>query len=76
MATNNKTDQILWMADCYSLAKRFPNPHTWLCLLAPKKIEGTQEYETLSPYDYWLWMEIWKAAQSDTAPQAVASGNS
>ncbi len=74
MVTKNKTDQILWMADCYSLAKRFPNPHTWLCLLAPKKIEGTEEYENLSPYDYWLWMEIWKAAQSASAgPDALSS---
>ena len=54
-------DQVLWMADCYSLAKRFPNPHTWLALLEPLEQTGT---ESINPFHYWLWMEIWKAAQS------------
>jgi hypothetical protein len=51
-------EQVLWMADCYSLAKRFPHPHLWLSLLEPEN--DTQE---ISPFHYWLWMEIWKAAQ-------------
>ena len=53
-------DQVLWMADCYSLAKKFPNPHTWLALLEPVE---TKDAESLNPFHYWLWMEIWKAAQ-------------
>lgn len=53
-------DQVLWMADCYSLAKKFPNPHTWLALLEPVE---SSDAEKLNPFHYWLWMEIWKAAQ-------------
>lgn len=53
-------DQVLWMADCYSLAKKFPNPHTWLALLEPVEFSDA---EKLNPFHYWLWMEIWKAAQ-------------
>lgn len=60
MVTKETTDQVLWMADCYSLAKRFPNPHTWLALLEPVE---TLDIEKLNPFHYWLWMEIWKAAQ-------------
>ena len=60
MVTKETTDQVLWMADCYSLAKRFPNPHTWLSLLEP--VEAL-DIEKLNPFHYWLWMEIWKAAQ-------------
>lgn len=60
MATKQTTEQVLWMADCYSLAKRFPNPHTWLSLLEPVE---SQDAEKLNPFHYWLWMEIWKAAQ-------------
>ncbi|MBU6450234.1 MAG: hypothetical protein KGS72_00535 [Cyanobacteria bacterium REEB67] len=70
MVTKDTTEQVLWMADCYSLAKRFPNPHTWLALLEPVE---TVNY---SPFHYWLWMEIWKAAQlndkSDLATEAKA----
>lgn len=60
MATEQSTEQVLWMADCYSLAKRFPNPHKWLALLEPVE---TTDAESLNPFHYWLWMEIWKAAQ-------------
>lgn len=57
-------DQVLWMADCYSLAKRFPNPQDWLALLEPVE---TADIEKLNPFHYCLWMQIWKAAQlSDT----------
>jgi hypothetical protein len=60
MATKQSTDQVLWMADCYSLAKRFPNPHTWLALLEPtERVDAA----SINPFHYWLWMEIWKAAQ-------------
>ncbi len=59
-ATRNKKDQVLWMADCYSLAKRFPNPHTWLALLEQEQ----QDAIDINPFHYWLWMEIWKAAQT------------
>jgi hypothetical protein len=64
MATLNKQkfEQVFWMADCYSLAKKFPNPHTWLALLEPLEQE---EKEKINPFHYWLWMEIWKAAQSN-----------
>jgi hypothetical protein len=58
--TQQTTDQqVLWMADCYSLAKRFPNSRTWLSLLEPVEPEET------NPFHYWLWMEIWKAAQTE-----------
>ncbi len=57
----DRTAEVLWMADCYSLAKRFPNPHTWLALLEPLE-SGTPD--SVNPFHYWLWMEIWKAAQS------------
>lgn len=60
--TRRKDDQVIWMADCYDLAKRFPNPHTWLSLLEPLE----QDNKELNPFHYWLWMEIWKAAQDST----------
>jgi hypothetical protein len=73
MATKDNTEQILWMADCYSLAKRFPNPHTWLSLLEPVEMA---DVENLNPFHYWLWMEIWKAAQTNTpAPTAVGNAS-
>lgn len=50
------------MADCYDLAKRFPNPHTWLCLLEPLEQGNKKDF---NPFHIWLWMEIWKAAQDD-----------
>lgn len=65
--TQDSTEQVLWMADCYSLAKRFPNPHTWLSLLQPD--EPTDAHD-INPFHYWLWMEIWKAAQTEQ-PVAV-----
>ncbi len=61
--TQRKDEQVFWMADCYDLAKRFPNPHTWLALLEPTEAGDTGGYERLNPFHYWLWMEIWKAAQ-------------
>ena len=65
MATlaRGKDEQVFWMADCYDLAKRFPNPHTWLALLEPVEAGDSGDYEHLNPFHYWLWMEIWKAAQ-------------
>lgn len=68
MVTKETTDQVLWMADCYSLAKRFPNPHTWLALLEPVE---TLDIEKLNPFHYWLWMEIWKAAQLAEKDSAI-----
>ena len=68
--TRQTTDQVLWMADCYSLAKRFPNPHTWLSLLEPVE---SSDAKNLNPFHYWLWMEIWKAAQ-DEEPATVSCG--
>jgi len=65
MLTGEKTDQVLWMADCYSLAKRFPNCRTWMALLEPSEPEA---WDQLSPFHYWLWMEIWKAAQPENEP--------
>ncbi|MCC6981534.1 MAG: hypothetical protein IT343_24645 [Candidatus Melainabacteria bacterium] len=62
MVTQDSTEQVLWMADCYSLAKRFPNPHTWLSLLQP---DGPTDANEINPFHYWLWMEIWKAAQTE-----------
>ncbi len=61
-ATKQRKDQVLWMADCYSLAKRFPNPHTWLALLESEQ-QDTKNKD-INPFHYWLWMEIWKAAQT------------
>jgi hypothetical protein len=58
----NDSDQVFWMADCYDLAKRFPNPSTWLALLEQQE----QETAEVNPFHYWLWMEIWKAAQDST----------
>jgi hypothetical protein len=62
MATvmGRKADEVFWMADCYDLAKRFPDPHLWLSLLEPSEDETNTD---LNPFHYWLWMEIWKAAQ-------------
>jgi hypothetical protein len=62
MLTQEKGEQVLWMADCYSLAKRFPNPRTWMALLEPAD-------PNLNPFHYWLWMEIWKASHSDSDPE-------
>jgi hypothetical protein len=67
MARQETTEQVLWMADCYSLAKRFPDANTWLSLLEPG--DETKEKD-ISPFHYWLWMEIWKAAQTET-PEAT-----
>ena len=69
MVTKETNEQVLWMADCYSLAKRFPNPHTWLALLEPVE---TVDVEKLNPFHYWLWMEIWKAAQLTDRAEAEA----
>jgi hypothetical protein len=68
MATKaaTKNTEILWMADCYSLAKRFHNPNAWLRLLEPSPSESSETTE-ISPFHYWLWMEIWKAAQNETS---------
>jgi len=62
MLTREKSEQVLWMADCYSLAKRFPNCGTWMALLEPVAADTPQD---LSPFHYWLWMEIWRAAQPE-----------
>jgi len=62
MLTREKSEQVLWMADCYSLAKRFPNCRTWMALLEPVSEDTPQD---LSPFHYWLWMEIWRAAQPE-----------
>jgi hypothetical protein len=61
MSGLNTTDKVLWIADCYSLAKRFPDPLTWLALLQPRL---KQQGKEINPLYYWLWMEIWNAAQS------------
>lgn len=70
MATliRDKDDQVTWMADCYDLAKRFPNPHSWLALLEPLE-QG--DYDKINPFHYWLWMEIWKAAQDTPDDQPI-----
>lgn len=65
MLTQEKQDQVLWMADCYSLAKRFHDAHTWMSLLDRGEADAQ-----LHPFHYWLWMEIWKAAQSEENPAA------
>jgi len=62
MAGLDTADKVLWMADCYFLAKRFPDPLTWFSLLRPKKAKTK---ENINPLTYWLWMEIWEAAQND-----------
>ena len=61
MVTQQASEQVLWMADCYSLAKRFSNSHDWAALL--KSVEHEDACD-LNPFHYWLWMEIWKAAQT------------
>jgi hypothetical protein len=61
MSGSPTTQKILWLADCYSLAKRFPDPVIWLALLHLK----SQTITNLNPFYYWLWMEIWKAAQNE-----------
>lgn len=72
MVSQQTAEQVLWMADCYSLAKKFPNPHTWLSLLEP--VEPVKAKETKwKPFHYWLWMEIWKAAQEDEPERETAS---
>jgi hypothetical protein len=68
MATQATNQQVLWMADCYSLAKRFPDPNKWLSLLEPAQEAPTKE---INPFHYWLWMEIWKAAQADKPVEAI-----
>jgi hypothetical protein len=62
MMTQESTEQVLWMADCYSLAKRFPNPQTWLALLEPTTKTGAKNFNA---FQYWLWMEIWKVANGE-----------
>jgi hypothetical protein len=62
--TKKKEDPVIWMADCYDLAKRFPDPQVWLSLLEP--LEEESKEGALNPFHYWLWMEIWKASH-DTA---------
>jgi hypothetical protein len=72
MITRDKSEQVLWMADCYSLAKRFPNPRTWMSLLEPM---DPYNQTTLNPFHYWLWMEIWKAAQVESETPTAPFGN-
>lgn len=74
--TNESTEErVLWMADCYSLAKVVPNPHTWLYLLEPddEQQETAENAKLAENPQYakfrWLWMEIWKAAQAETEPE-------
>ena len=67
MSTLETTERILWLADCYSLAKRFPDPVTWLALLQLKK---NQRINDINPLYYWLWMEIWQAAQAEQPIEA------
>ena len=62
MAGVNAADKILWMADCYLLAKRFPDSATWLSLL---ELKQKRPSNNINPLNYWLWMEIWQAAQSE-----------
>ena len=61
MSVSDTTNKVLWIADCYSLAKRFPDPLTWLALLQPRLKQHGKE---INPLYYWLWMEIWNAAQN------------
>ncbi|HEY9716056.1 MAG TPA: hypothetical protein V6C69_01200 [Trichormus sp.] len=77
--TNETTEErVLWMADCYSLAKVVPNPHTWLYLLESDEQQETADNAKLADNPQyakfrWLWMEIWKAAQAESeAEEAVA----
>ncbi len=73
LAQANK-EQVLWMADCYSLAKRFSSATTWMSLLEPT--ESTNKPDEFNAFDYWLWMEIWKAAQNNCKhPQARTLNN-
>jgi hypothetical protein len=67
MVTKQKDQQVIWMAECYSLAKRFPNPHTWLSLLEPV---GGNEIKDFNAFHYWLWMEIWKVAHTEQSNPA------
>jgi len=78
--TNETTEErVLWMADCYSLAKVVPNPHTWLYLLESDDQQETGDSAKLSDNPQyakfrWLWMEIWKAAQIEAeAEEPVAA---
>lgn len=68
MTRQAPTEQVLWMADCYSLAKRFPDPQAWLSLLTPA--EHAQS-KGINPFHYWLWMEIWQAAQNEAADESL-----
>jgi hypothetical protein len=67
MSRLETTEKVIWLADCYSLAKRFPDPVTWLALL---QLKNKPLATDLNPFYYWLWMEIWKAAQSDQPVEA------
>lgn len=61
------TEKVLWLADCYSLAKRFPDPAAWLALLHAKNDKAAAN---INPFYYWLWMEIWQAAQNEQRVEA------
>jgi hypothetical protein len=63
MKTQAQDEEILWMADCYNLAKHFHDPAAWMSLLEPLMQKASV---SLRPFHYWLWMEIWKAAQSES----------
>jgi hypothetical protein len=68
MITDDRNEQVLWMADCYSLAKRFPNPGTWMSLLGQDNHNRQEDY---NPFHYWLWMEIWKASHSNNMEEVA-----
>jgi len=70
MLTKEKDEQVLWMAECYSLAKRFPSPHTWLSLLEPADAEESKNFNA---FHYWLWMEIWKVAHTEQSQSSDCS---
>jgi len=68
MVAEERNDQVLWMADCYTLAKRFPDVATWMSLLeriAPPNCN-------LSPFHYWLWKEIWRASHTTDVEEKAA----
>jgi hypothetical protein len=59
MSSPGKNENVLWLAEYYSLAKCFPDAAAWMSLL---DVEGDNGLKT---FQRWLWKEIWVAAQSE-----------
>ena len=66
MSYPGNNENVLWLAQCYNLAKCFPDMNDWMLLLTESK---NRQY---LPFQHWLWREIWSAAQEQGSDRSSA----